>query len=278
MRSRLIVAVAVLGLVAATLFLLGRRSTPPHHFSSGQQPPPAPTPSASDPTLDRDREEYLTAVMAFTGEKREDILAKMKLGAKLMKDEWTAWEKQGPMTPERTKAFYKQTGNYVYDLGQWHLYDLEGKRPRDLVLVESAKKLGFVQTVLDFGCGVGFNSVLLARAGFKVTLADVDGKSLDLAVLRMKRLGLPYEVWKTDVEPMPPEKAYDLIVAIDVLEHLPLDELRSVVPKLISTKTERTKLALHATFCFNDEYPMHEKKNAEADRLIERLSKEVPKR
>jgi hypothetical protein len=277
MRKILIVAVAVLGLATATLFWFSGRSTPPTHFKSGQQPPPAPTPSASDPTLERDREEYLTAVMAFTGEKREDILAKMKLGAKLMKDEWTAWEKQGPMTPERTTAFYKQTVNYVYDLGQWHLYDLEGKRPRDLVLVESAKKLGFVQTVLDFGCGVGFNAVLLARAGFKVTLADVDGKSLDLAVLRMKRLGLPYEVWKTDIEPMPPEKTYDLITAIDVLEHLPLEELRSLVPKLISVKTERTKMALHATFCLNDEYPMHEKKNAEADRLIERLTKEVPK-
>jgi hypothetical protein len=275
MRRTLLVAVAALGLTAATLFWFRGRSTARNHFEPGQQQ--SPTPSASDPTLERDREEYLSAVMAFTGEKREDILAKMKLGAKLMKDEWTAWEKQGPMTPERTTAFYKQTVNYVYDLGQWHLYDLEGKRPRDLVLVESAKKLGFVQTVLDFGCGVGFNSVLLARAGFKVTLADVDGKSLDLAVLRMKRLGLPYEVWKTDIEPMPPEKTYDLITAIDVLEHLPLEELRSLVPKLISVKNERTKMALHATFCLNDEYPMHEKKNAEADRLIERLTKEVPK-
>jgi 2-polyprenyl-3-methyl-5-hydroxy-6-metoxy-1,4-benzoquinol methylase len=274
-----VAAVAALGVAAAAAYWKSGQPTRWTPSPSDQPPPPAALePAAPDPTLEQDREEYIAAVIAYTGETREVVLGKMKQGAQLMKDEWTAWEKKGPMTPERTKAFYKETGNYIYDLGQWHLYDLAVKRPRDLALVESVKKLGFVRTILDFGCGVGFNSVLLAKAGFKVTVADVDGKSLDLAVLRMKRLGLPHEVWKTDVDPMPPEKTYDLIAALDVLEHLPVEELRSVVPKLISVKTERTKMVMHATFGFEDQYPMHEAKTKEADLLIERLSKEVPKR
>jgi Methyltransferase domain len=278
MKKALISALVALGLAAGAVFAYTARRPAKQHAHADHAQPAARSPALADPGLEQDREEYLGAVEAFTGEKREDILAKMKRGSQLMKDEWTAWEKQGPMTPERTTAFYKQTVNYIYDLGQWHLYDTAFKRPRDLALVQSAKQLGFVHTILDFGCGVGFNSVLLAKAGFKVTLADVDGKSLDLAVLRMKRLGLPYEVWKTDVEPMPPEKTYDLIVALDVLEHLPLDVLRSLVPKLISLKTERTKLAMKATFGLYDNYPMHEAETKEADELIRRLCTEVPKR
>jgi hypothetical protein len=278
MKKTWVAVAAALAIAATASFLIRGRPTPRRQPSSDGAPPAVRPPAAPDPTLEQDREEYLAAVMAYTGEKREDVLAKMKQGAKLMKDEWTAWEKQGPMTPERTKAFYKETANYIYDLGQWHLFDVDLKRPRDLALVESVKRLGYVRKILDFGCGVGFNAVLLAKAGFEVTIADVDGKSLDLAVLRMKRLGLPYTVWKTDIEPMPPEKTYDLIVALDVLEHLPVEELRTVVPKLISVKTDRTKLVMHATFGFNDQYPMHEKETKESDLLIERLSKEVPKR
>jgi hypothetical protein len=164
MRQALLVAFAALSLAAAgTLWLTGRPSTRQHAPVAHAQPPvpieqpDAQPPAAPDTTLERDREEYLAAVMAFTGESREDILAKMKRGALLMKDEWKAWESQGPMTPERTKAFYKQTNNYIYDLAQWHLFDTAEKRPRDLVLVDSIKKIGGVQTVLDFGCGVGFN-------------------------------------------------------------------------------------------------------------------------
>ena len=46
----------------------------------------------------------------------------MKKGSAPLKEEWEAWEKQGPMTPERGKAFYKQTTNYIYELGEWHCF------------------------------------------------------------------------------------------------------------------------------------------------------------
>ena len=81
--------------------------------------------------LARDQNEYVEDVMAFTHTTHDEVREQMKKGSNPLKEEWNAWERQGEMTSERIKAFYKQTKNYIYELAEWHLF-VPAKRESDL--------------------------------------------------------------------------------------------------------------------------------------------------
>src|SRR5437763_652932 len=103
-------------------------------------PPQQPTTDGSaDPALAQDREDFITDAVAFTGLPRAVVIEKSKAGNTSLKDEWNEWEKQGPMTDDRIKAFYKQTVNYLFDLAGWHLW-MADKRASDVEFVEEMKK------------------------------------------------------------------------------------------------------------------------------------------
>jgi 2-polyprenyl-3-methyl-5-hydroxy-6-metoxy-1,4-benzoquinol methylase len=242
----------------------------------------APAPAAAgsgsaarpDPELARDQNDYVEDVMAFTDTTREQVREQMQKGSAPLKDEWTAWENQGEMTPDRVLAFYKQTKNYIYELGEWHLY--KGyKRESDVALFADlgAKR---PRNVLDFGGGVGLIAIPLARAGLDVTLADLDGTSLEFAKFRAERHHLPLKLWKSDVEPAPPDRKYDVIMCMDVLEHLPKEVLHDVVDKLIKLKHARTEIIISAPFGRSAVHPMHLDLTEDTKQQIERLRTELP--
>jgi 2-polyprenyl-3-methyl-5-hydroxy-6-metoxy-1,4-benzoquinol methylase len=247
-----------------------------------QRPEPAPAAGsgsaaapAGDPDLARDQEEYVQDVMAFTKTTHDQVRERMKKGSEPLKDEWNAWEKQGPMTNERIAAFYKQTANYIYELGEWHLF-VPNKRESDLALVEDMRKKR-PKNILDFGGGVGLMALPLARSGQDVTLADLDGTSLQFAAFRAKRRDIPLKLWRSDVEPAPPDAKYDVILALDVLEHLPKGVLQDVVDKLIKLKHARTEIIMSAPFGRTSVHPMHMDADEETRRQVERLKTELPK-
>jgi hypothetical protein len=241
-----------------------------HKRDPKAEEPAAPRP---DPGLQRDRDDYIEDAMVFTGSTHDQVLEKMTSGA-VLKEEWLAWEKLGPMTDARTKEFYKQTMNYIYDLAGWHLYT-DYKRQSDLALVDEVRAAN-PKNVLDFGGGVGFNAMMLAKAGLDVTLADLDSATLRFAALRAERRNVKLKLWRSDVEDMPPDKKYDVIICLDVLEHLPQAELRTVVDKLVKLKHASTKIMLSAPFGRNDAHPMHLDATAETRRQVKRLRNELP--
>lgn len=226
-------------------------------------------------TLDRDQSEYVADVMAFTKTTRQQVRDRMKKGSEPLKEEWLAWEKQGPMTEDRIAQFYKQTTNYIYELGEWHLF-VPSKRESDLQLVADMKQKQ-PKNILDFGGGVGLMAIPLARAGFDVTLADLDGTSLDFAKFRADRHGDKLKIWKSDVEPMPPDRKYDVILALDVLEHLPKETLHQIVDKLVKLKHAKTEIIISAPFGRTAVHPMHIDLTDDTKAQVERLKTEVPK-
>ena len=179
------------------------------------------------------------------------------------------------MTPDRIKAFYKQTTNYIYELGEWHLF-VPGKRASDVQLVKDmqAKR---PKNILDFGGGVGLMSILLARGGMDVTLADLDSTTLDFARFRAERHKVPLKIWKSDVEAKAPDAKYDVIMALDVLEHLPKDELHAVVDKLVQLKHEKTEIVISAPFGKTAVHPMHLDADEDTKAQVRRLQTELPK-
>jgi 2-polyprenyl-3-methyl-5-hydroxy-6-metoxy-1,4-benzoquinol methylase len=249
--------------------------------SATTQPAPPPPVTSEKPPLDtpaaleRDQNEYVEDVMAFSKTTREQVRDRMKKGSEPLKEEWLAWEKQGPMTEERIKAFYKQTANYIYELGEWHLF-VANKRESDMQLVEDMRTKYKAKNVLDFGGGVGMVAIPMARAGLDVTLADLDGTSLDFAAFRAKRHEIPLKIWKSDVEKQAPDKKYDVILALDVLEHLPKEELKSVVDRLIALKHANTHILISAPFGRTAVHPMHLDADEHTRQQIERLQTELP--
>ena len=123
---------------------------------------------------------------------------------------------------------------------------------------------------------MGLIAIPLARAGLDVTLADLDGTSLDFAIFRAKRRGVSLKIWKSDVEPAPPDAKYDVILALDVLEHLPKDVLRSVVDKLVALKHEKTEIIMSAPFGRTAVHPMHMDADEETNRQVQRLKTALP--
>jgi len=73
--------------------------------------------------------------------------------------------------------------------------------------------------ILDFGCGAGILLPALVRAGHKVTACDVD---LSLARQLVAERGLEGIDWLASDSELArlPEKTFDMILCLDVLEHV----------------------------------------------------------
>lgn len=218
--------------------------------------------------LKKDREEYITDLLEYTRKSFDDVYRDVYRGEILMRNEWN---EKNPQTPEEIRKFYKETENYLYDLGNWHFGD---RRQFDVELLASCLK-SKPKKVLDFGAGIGQNAYMLAGEGIDVAVADVDSYTLDFAEWRFKKHHVPATFWRVDKEPAPNCK-FDMILCFDVLEHIPLEEAKKTVELLGSLKAPEAKVLLTAPFGKSSLYPMHFNRNEELDKLIQEfLSKDV---
>jgi 2-polyprenyl-3-methyl-5-hydroxy-6-metoxy-1,4-benzoquinol methylase len=238
------------------------------------EPPPPRDAARPDPDLARDQDEYVEDVMAFTHTTHDQVREQMKKGSNPLKEEWNTWEQQGEMTPERIKAFYKQTKNYIYELAEWHLF-VPAKRESDVALFAEMREKQ-PKNILDFGGGTGLLAIPLARAGLDVTLADLDSTTLEFARFRAERHGVHLKLWKSDVDAAPPDKKYDVIMCMDVLEHLPKEVLHDVVDKLIQLKHAKTEIVISAPFGRTAVHPMHMDLSDDTKQQVNRLRTELP--
>jgi 2-polyprenyl-3-methyl-5-hydroxy-6-metoxy-1,4-benzoquinol methylase len=238
------------------------------------EPAAANEPAREDAELKSEQDQYVEDVMAFSHTTHDQVRERMKKGSAPLKDEWNSWESQGAMTPARINAFYKQTTNYIYELAEWHLF-VPNKRASDLALFDDMRKKQ-PKNILDFGGGVGLLAIPLARAGFDVTLADLDSTTLNFALFRAERRGVHLKVWKSDVDKAPPDKKYDVIMCMDVLEHLPKGILHDVVDKLIKLKHAKTEIMISAPFGRTAVHPMHMDLSDDTKQQIDRLRTALP--
>ncbi len=74
-------------------------------------------------------------------------------------------------------------------------------------------------------------------------------------------------------EPVPDAK-YDVILALDVLEHLPKEELTIAVDKLIKLKHAKTIVVMSAPFGRTATHPMHLDASEYTKQQVERLNQE----
>ena len=108
--------------------------------------------------------------------------------------------------------FYRTSEAYLYDLT---VFGMSGtKAPYRQVL---RRLVPAPARVLDYGCGIGFDGLQLAEAGYEVAFADYDNPSTRFLRWRLERRGLDAEVY--DIEETVPG-GFDAAFAFDVIEHV----------------------------------------------------------
>jgi SAM-dependent methyltransferase len=111
------------------------------------------------------------------------------------------------------QRFYRTSNAYLYNLTAFAMTGT--KLP---YLAELTRHLRPGARVLDYGCGIGSDGLLLLAAGYRVEFADFDNPSTEYLRWRLERRGLDAPVHDLDRE-VP--AGFDAAYAFDVIEHVP---------------------------------------------------------
>ena len=88
-------------------------------------------------------------------------------------------------------------------------------------------------SVCDAGCGCGAFSLKLAANGFSVYGFDIAEKAVEMAADLLKKKGYHGQFKAAGVTDTGyPDHAFDAVVSLDVLDHMPLKDAHRAVPEL----------------------------------------------
>ena len=93
--------------------------------------------------------------------------------------------------------------------------------------------------VLDLGCGTGRHAIRLAKKGANVTCVDMTQAMLSEAKKKAKKAKVDIKVKRQDITKFKPDKKYDLIILMLVLDHIQkLEKAIKVINKASEIGTE----------------------------------------
>jgi 2-polyprenyl-3-methyl-5-hydroxy-6-metoxy-1,4-benzoquinol methylase len=156
------------------------------------------------------------------------------------------WEKAPHGTAEEVREFYRTTDNYLYELPTWNSGKTFYEQIRPLLIYREKK-------ILEIGAGIGSLCISLALNGNRITYYDINEKNREFAQQRFADRMLPIEI----VESLNGLKDFDIIVAIDTLEHIHPDDLRPLMKEIFSMLTKDGFLYSRSNFGQQNAYPMH---------------------
>lgn len=110
------------------------------------------------------------------------------------------------------QAFYRTSEGYLYNLTA---FAMTGTKLPYLEELERLVRPG--ARILDYGCGIGSDGLLLLEAGYRVEFADFDNPSVEYLRWRLERRGLQAPIH--DLERGVPD-GFDAAFAFDVIEHV----------------------------------------------------------
>lgn len=153
------------------------------------------------------------------------------------------WERRSPSSPSEIAAFYRDSECLRHDLDAWHSTTDRQEWTQALVAVAAGNKAA---RVLDVGAGVGHDIQAVKDA-----LPFVEAVAVEPNDALRRELSGDIETF-SDITQVPGQ--FDLVVLIDVLEHVPDPET------LINEVAERVKvggLLVEATATHDQSTPLH---------------------
>lgn len=108
---------------------------------------------------------------------------------------------------------YRTSEGYLYNLTAFAMTGT--KLP---YLEELTRHLPPGARVLDYGCGIGSDGLMLLEAGYRVSFADFDNPSTRYLRWRLESRGLEAPIF--DLDAGPPPGGFDATYAFDVIEHV----------------------------------------------------------
>lgn len=146
------------------------------------------------------------------------------------REEWH--QRVEPGDRAAVERYYDTGETTLYELMWWHTLSWDTSPLAYVTALQFAQQQG-CWTCLDFGAGVGSGAILLKRHGLSVTLADISSPLLRFCAWRFSIRGLPAEFIDLKQRRLP-ARAFDLILAMDVFEHLydPVNVVRQLSESL----------------------------------------------
>ena len=111
------------------------------------------------------------------------------------------------------ERFYRTSNGYLYNLTAFAMTGT--KLP---YLEQLMKVVPPGSRVLDYGCGIGSDGLLLLAAGYRVEFADFDNPSVEYLRWRLEHRGIDAPIH--DLDKHVPD-GFDASFAFDVIEHVP---------------------------------------------------------
>lgn len=120
-----------------------------------------------------------------------------------------------PKYKDNVIDYYKETDLYIFGLSN---YQTRLQSVNFHEWLEQFIKNYNVKTMLDLGGGIGEYTIIGCKSGVEVVYQDIKGsKTMDYAVWRFGKYNVKPQLWDETVKI---DRDFDLIVAMDILEHL----------------------------------------------------------
>ena len=184
----------------------------------------------------------------FTGEDKKDVFNKAHEASSILAEKWKEYE---------GNDFYRETKEYAYDLAAFNVS--AGYWQTRMQPLATSQGLN----VLDFGCGIGSAAFWMGFRRNKVVGYDINPYCIEFAEFRNKKFGLANVSFTQDE---PDYSQFDLVVAIDALEHI--EDLESLIKKF-GTMKKGAKLYHSDAFQLVGNHPMHFDHSKNIDKWLE---------
>jgi len=170
------------------------------------------------------------------------------------------WDLLKPNTPEEVNEFYaKSADKYLYELISWNYSKTYWQRIEPLLHYHNKK-------ILEIGAGNGSLCITLALNGNDVTYCEINDSLFAFTEQRFSDRLLPIKMVKS-LEELE-DKDYDIVVAIDLLEHIHPDALSSLLKSIAGCLKDRGFLYHRSNFGQQDLFPMHYNHTANIKELL----------
>lgn len=192
----------------------------------------------------------------------DDALETIEAGnAHMVGELWTKeFGDRNDMSAEEVENFYRRedVGKlYLNELLHWNFSPVFSQIRQPLTTYRNTN-------VLEIGSGIGSVAIQMLMQGCNVVAVETNEhlrqfmdlrhkKLLEKAVGDLSQLSIVNEQWEEKSE----DESFDLVIALDVLEHLQKDTLEHVVKNVGRVLKPGGRFYYHANWFQQDLYPMH---------------------